>query len=117
MNGSLDIIFNHSNIAPFVAMTPSGTGTDHGWGNHHLVLGGAVTGGKVYGRMPAMTNVDNFNASADDFSDRRGVMLPGISLAQYGGTLARWLGATDLQLDGIFPQLGEFAIRDLGFLA
>ena len=84
-------------------LTPSETGTDHGWGSHHLVLGGAVNGGKIYGRLPIMTNFENFNASADDFSDRRGVLLPGIALPQYGATLARWLGAVDAQLDGIFP--------------
>jgi uncharacterized protein (DUF1501 family) len=98
-------------------LSPSGTGTDHGWGNHQLVLGGAVNGGKIYGRFPLMTNYSNFNASAEDFADGRGTMLPGISLAQYGATLARWFGATDLQLDGIFPQLPDFPTRDLGFLA
>ena len=98
-------------------LTPSGTGSDHGWGNHHLVLGGAVEGGKIYGRFPLMTNYGNFNALNYDFADGRGSMLPSISLAQYGGTLARWFGATDAQIDSIFPQLAEFATRDLGFLA
>lgn len=97
-------------------LQPSGTGSDHGWGNHHLVLGGAVNGGRIYGRFPLMTNYGNFNASADDYADSRGTMLPGASLVQYGATLARWFGATDAQLDNIFPQLANFALRDLGFM-
>ena len=98
-------------------LQPSGSGTDHGWGNHHLVLGGAVNGGRIYGRFPLMTNYPNFNALADDYADTRGTMLPSTSLAQYGATLARWFGATDSQLNAIFPQLATFATRDLGFLS
>jgi uncharacterized protein (DUF1501 family) len=98
-------------------LTPSGNGTDHGWGNHHLVLGGAVNGGKIYGRFPLMTNFAALNASADDFADPRGVMLPSISLAEYGATLARWFGASEAQIDGILPDLLAFSSRDLGFFA
>jgi uncharacterized protein (DUF1501 family) len=95
----------------------SGSGSDHGWGNHHLVVGGAVQGGRIYGQFPLMTNYANFNASHEDYADNRGVMLPGLSLAQYGATLAKWFGASDTQLDGIFPTLPNFAVRDLGFLS
>lgn len=97
-------------------LQPSGTGSDHGWGNHHLILGGAVNGGRIYGRFPLMTNYVNFNASADDYADTRGTMLPSTSLSQYGATLAKWFGATDAQLGSIFPQLANFAQRDLGFM-
>ncbi len=97
-------------------LQPSGTGSDHGWGNHHLILGGAVNGGHIYGRFPLMTNYGNFNASTDDYADTRGTMLPSTSLSQYGATLAKWFGATDAQLDSIFPQLANFAQRDLGFM-
>ena len=97
-------------------LQPSGSGTDHGWGNHHLVVGGAVAGGKVYGRFPLMTNYANLNATADDYSDNRGVMLPSSSLAQYGATLAQWYGAADSDLDGMFPTLPNFPVRNLGFI-
>jgi uncharacterized protein (DUF1501 family) len=30
----------------------NGQGSDHGWGNHHLVVGGAVRGGALYGKFP-----------------------------------------------------------------
>ncbi len=97
-------------------LQPSGTGSDHGWGSHHLILGGAVLGGKIYGRFPLMTNYGNFNATADDYADTRGTMLPSTALVQYGATLAKWFGATDAQLDTIFSQLASFAVRALGFL-
>jgi len=98
-------------------LQPSGSGCDHGWGNHHLILGGAVKGAKVYGKFPLMTNYANFNLSNDDYADPRGVMLPSVSLAQYGATLAKWFGAGDADLDGLFPTLPSFSTRDLGFMA
>lgn len=97
-------------------LQPSGSGTDHGWGNHHLIMGGAVHGGQFYGRFPLMTNYNNFNAAADDFADNRGVMLPNTSLAQYGSTLAQWFGAADGDLNAIFPTLPNFPVRNLGFV-
>ncbi|MGD9762704.1 MAG: DUF1501 domain-containing protein [Candidatus Binatia bacterium] len=98
-------------------LEPSGSGTDHGWGNHHLILGGAVRGGRLYGRYPLMTNYANFNTTNDDYADRRGGMLPSVSLSQYGATLARWFGASNADLDAVFPTLASFATRDLGFLS
>jgi len=97
-------------------LQPSGTGSDHGWGNHHFIVGGAVAGGRIYGRFPLMTNYNSFNATGDDYADTRGVMLPGVSLSQYGATLAKWFGATDAQLDTVFPTLASFSVRDLGFM-
>jgi uncharacterized protein (DUF1501 family) len=98
-------------------MDQSGTGTDHGWGSHHLVLGGAVNGGRMFGKYPLMTNYANFNATNNDYADNRGVMLPNTSLSQYGATLAKWFGASDPALNSLFPTLQNFAVRDLGFMA
>jgi uncharacterized protein (DUF1501 family) len=98
-------------------LQPSGTGSDHGWGSHHLILGGAVNGGRFYGTYPLMTNYANFNSTNSDYADNRGVMLPNTSLSQYGATLAKWFGATDSSLDGLFPTLPSFPVRDLGFLS
>lgn len=98
-------------------LQPSGSGSDHGWGNHHLILGGAVRGGRLYGRFPLMTNYANFNASDDDYADSRGGMLPSVSLSQYGASLASWFGASDADLPALFPTLANFTVRDLGFLS
>jgi uncharacterized protein (DUF1501 family) len=95
----------------------SGNGSDHGWGNHHLLLGGAVNGGRMYGTFPLMTNYANFNSTNNDYADDRGVMLPNTSLSQYGATLASWFGASDADLNTLFPTLQNFAARDLGFMA
>jgi uncharacterized protein (DUF1501 family) len=103
--------------------TSNGDGTDHGWGAHHLVMGGAVKGGDVYGRFPVLgpknTNNNNFDSSPDQLGN--GSLLPEIAVDQFGYTLGRWLGLADGQLAGpgtIFPNLQYFDAnkRDLGFL-
>jgi len=95
-------------------LQPSGTGSDHGWGSHHFVVGGAVQGSKIYGTFPKMTNYANLNASAEDYADNRGVLLPKLSLSQYGATLAKWFGADPM---ATFPNLGGWAgAADLGFM-
>ena len=84
-------------------------GSDHAWGSHHMILGGAVKGG-VYGTFPTLA----LNG-ADDVTGR-GVYLPTTSLDQYGATLAKWFGVTDADMPKVFPSLAKFAKSDLGFL-
>lgn len=91
-------------------LQPSGSGTDHGWGSHHLVVGGAVRGGSIYGAFPSM------QINAPHFLDNRGILVPTVSLAQYGATLAKWFGVPDAQLNSVFPVLPNFTQRDIGFL-
>jgi uncharacterized protein (DUF1501 family) len=101
--------------------TSNGDGTDHGWGGHHLVLGGAVQGGDFYGRFPTLAaknpNNSNFDGSPDQIGN--GSLLPETSVDQLGNTLGRWLGVSDGDLAAIFPNLAHFdaARRDLGFMA
>lgn len=91
-------------------LQPSGSGSDHGWGSHFLVMGGAVQGGDLYGRFPDLA------LGGPDDSGLRGALLPSTSLDQYGATLARWFGVPDANLDAIFPNLKNFSARNLGFL-
>ncbi|HET8880904.1 MAG TPA: DUF1501 domain-containing protein [Solimonas sp.] len=91
-------------------LTRNGDGTDHGWGSHALVLGGAVRGGGIYGRMPDMAT-----GSADDAGSGR--IIPQIATEQYAATLARWFGVAESDIDTVFPTLGRFASRDLGIFA
>lgn len=91
-------------------LQPGGTGSDHGWGSHYFILGGAVKGGNVYGTFPQLI------LSGPDDANTRGVLIPTTSISQYGSTLAKWFGATDAELDLLFPTLGNFAVRDVGFM-
>jgi uncharacterized protein (DUF1501 family) len=97
------------------SLQPSGTGSDHGWGSHYLVMGGAVSGQQVYGSFPIFNASDSaYNPNA--FADNRGILLPTTSLAQYGATLAKWFGAQSSQLSLLFPELANFPVSDLGFM-
>lgn len=92
-------------------LEPNGVGTDHGWGNHHFMLGGAVKGGTVYGTFPTLA------LGGPDDSGSRGALIPTTSIDQYGATLASWFGVPAAQLPSVFPNLGNFATADLGFLS
>ncbi len=87
----------------------NGDGTDHGWGSHHVVYGGAVKGGQIYGALPVM------EPDGPDFIDSW-AMIPKVAVEQYGATLARWMGVSSSVQDDIFPNLRRFSVRDLGFL-
>lgn len=83
-------------------------GTDHAWGGHHFVTGGAVKPG-FYGTYPSMV------LSGSDDSGSRGNWIPSISLDQYGATLAKWFGVPESGLATVFPNLPNFSTKDLGF--
>lgn len=86
----------------------NGQGSDHAWGSHHLVVGGAVKGGQLVGRFQDLT----INGP-DDAGD--GKWIPGLSVDQLGATLGRWFGAGSA-LNEVFPRLSNFD-ADLGFMA
>jgi uncharacterized protein (DUF1501 family) len=85
-------------------------GTDHAWGSHHLVVGGAVSGGATYGTFP----LHQLNGP-DDAGDR-GNWIPTTSLDQYAATLGSWFDVSDANLRTIFPNLANFSPQRLGFL-
>ena len=84
-------------------------GSDHGWGGHQLVLGGAVKGGRVVGdfAMPALGN-------SVDVGEGR--LLPTTASDAYVATLATWLGATPTELTTIVPNLTRFTRRSLDLM-
>ncbi len=90
------------------SVSGNGDGTDHGWGNHHIVMGGAVQGTDVYGTMPRVT-VDG----PDDY--RNGRIVPTTAVSQYAATHLRWLGLSEADIDNLLPSLKNFNKRDLGF--
>lgn len=94
-------------------LTSNGKGSDHGWGSHHFVMGGAVQGGKIYGTF------HNMQVGTGNPSDAgQGRLIPGTSVDQYAATLSKWMGASPAELNTVFPNLHNFAGQtDLGFLA
>jgi uncharacterized protein (DUF1501 family) len=88
----------------------TGGGSDHAWGGNHLVIGGAVLGGRIYGKFPT------FQLAGPDDADIRGRWVPTTSIDQCGATLCSWFGLPDTALAAVFPNLANFATKNLGFL-
>jgi uncharacterized protein (DUF1501 family) len=87
----------------------NGQGSDHGWGSHHLILGGAVNGQRTYGQFPALT----INGPNDTSTGR---WIPTTAIDQYFATLATWFGVDAGNLSTVFPNIGRFATPNLGFV-
>ncbi|MEI6895492.1 MAG: DUF1501 domain-containing protein [Colwellia sp.] len=96
-----------NNITTFTAsdfgrsLVPNTTGTDHGWGNHHMVMGGAVNGGNIFGNVPEAE-------VGHDYECGRGRLIPQTSVEQYASPMARWFGLTQAETQEALPNLGSF---------
>ena len=88
----------------------SNTGSDHAWGSHHIVLGGAVNGGQIYGTFPTLA------LKGPDDSGSNGRWVPTTSTTQYASTLAQWFGVSAAQLPAVFPNIGAFSTNSIGFV-
>lgn len=84
-------------------------GSDHGWGSHHMIMGGAVRGGQTYGRLPVFA----INGPDDTSTGR---WIPTTAVDQFSATLAKWFGVSSTDMPTIFPNLSRFATDDLGFM-
>ena len=89
----------------------AGVGSDHGWGNHQLVLGGAVRGGDFYGTFPTLA------LNGPDDADSRGRWIPTTSVEQYAATLASWYGLSQSDFPAVFPLLSRFPTANMGFMS
>ncbi len=104
-----------NNVSTFTAsdfgrtFTSNGRGSDHGWGAHHWVVGGAVQGGKLFGQFPNQT------VRGPDDSGAQGNWIPTTSTEAYAATLGRWFGADEAVLAQVFPRLQYFN-GNVGFL-
>ncbi|HEY7111818.1 MAG TPA: DUF1501 domain-containing protein [Thermoanaerobaculia bacterium] len=102
-------------------LQPSGdggsVGTDHAWGNHQLVIGGAVGGGDFYG-VPGSTGsvFPTLSLGGPDDTDDRGRWIPTCAVEQYAATLASWFGVAAADIPTLFPLIGRFTTPNLGFL-
>jgi uncharacterized protein (DUF1501 family) len=82
-------------------------GSDHGWGGHHFIMGGAVKGGDIYGSFPQVVR------DGIDYLDTQGNAIPTTSVDQYAATLARWMGVSDSSMSDVLPNIGRFSPRYL----
>jgi uncharacterized protein (DUF1501 family) len=87
----------------------NGQGSDHGWGSHHMIVGGAVQGKKTYGTFPVL----QVNGPDDTSTGR---WIPRTSVDQYSATIAKWFGVSAGDMSTVFPNIGHFATADLGFM-
>jgi len=85
-------------------------GSDHAWGSNHLILGGAVQGGDIYGQFPT------FALGGPSDAGSNGRWIPTTSVDQYGATLATWFGVAASDLPSIFPNISNFTTPTLGFI-
>jgi uncharacterized protein (DUF1501 family) len=87
----------------------NGSGSDHGWGSHQFVMGGAVLGNRLYGTFPTLAV-----NGPDDTEDGR--WIPTTSVDEFSATIARWFGVAPSDMATVFPNIGRFANPNLGFL-
>jgi uncharacterized protein (DUF1501 family) len=93
--------------------TVNGDGTDHGWGSHHFIMGGAVRGGVIYGQYPTL-GLDSATFTNPDMLGN--TLIPTTAVDQYAATLGAWFGVSPANLSAIFPNLGNFSTANLGFV-
>ncbi len=94
-------------------LATNGDGSDHGWGNHHFVMGGAVNGQRFYGVAPPVSTSDAKTGNAYNPENQwhvgQGRLLPSTSVDQFGATMAQWFGVAQSEMAQVFPHIGNFA--------
>lgn len=90
-------------------LTSNGDGSDHGWGSHQFVMGGAVKGQQIYGRIPVTAL-----GTADDLG--RGRLLPSTSVTQMASRMASWMGLSVAEQAYVLPNLANFSTTGLDFV-
>ena len=105
-----------NNVVSFTAsefgrtLTSNTSGSDHGWGSMHFVMGGSVKGGNYVGTSPQFAN-----GGQDDIGQGR--LIPTTSVDQLASTLSSWFGVPETTQLGFLPNLKNFSKRNLGFMA
>jgi uncharacterized protein (DUF1501 family) len=105
-----------NNVTAFTAsdfgrtLDSNGQGSDHGWGAHHVVVGGAIKGGELYGTWP-----DTVLRGPNDVG--RGNLLPTTSVDQLVGTFATWFGVPAGNLKDVIPNAANWSSLELGIFA
>ena len=87
-------------------LTSNGQGTDHGWGGHNWLMGGAINGGRIVGRYPDSLAADH------ELDAGRGRVIPTTSWEAVWHAVARWMGVEQPDLAAILPNLRNFVECD-----
>lgn len=82
-------------------LTSNGRGSDHGWGGHHIVMGGGVNGGQLFGDYPVLAQGASLDVG-------RGIYAPTLSTDEYFADLALWFGVAEADLAGVLPNVRRF---------
>ena len=107
-------------------LASNGDGSDHGWGSHHFVVGGAVNGKAFYGSPPPVSISDTKDSGGNYLPENQwhvgqGRLLPTTSVDQYAATMAKWFGVNPgAEMATVLPNIGNFGGAypvDLGFMA
>lgn len=112
-NAALDYLGLANQVTTFTAsdfgrtLSSNGDGSDHGWGSHHFVMGGAVNGGRFYGKAPPIGTSHSQQVGS-------GRLLPSTSIEQMAAELARWFGVSDTDMPGVLPYANNFDLHKLG---
>lgn len=122
LDGAVGSFFNAMNalglandVALFTAsdfgrtLAVNGDGTDHGWGGHHLVMGGAVKGREIYGEVPPPVLGHSQEVGG-------GRLIPSLAVDQYAEQLGRWFGLNAEEIGTALPNLGRFTRPDFEFI-
>jgi uncharacterized protein (DUF1501 family) len=81
----------------------SNDGSDHAWGGNHIVMGGAVNGGRLFGTFPESL------APGNPLDTSRGRLIPTTSVDELAAELAMWFGiGNDADLETILPNIRNF---------
>lgn len=82
-------------------LEPNNSGSDHGWGGHHIVMGGAVRGGRVHGRYPNLADGNTLDIGGGSF-------MPTTSMDEYLAEMVLWLGVPVSELPYVLPDVSKF---------
>ncbi|MFM2252078.1 MAG: hypothetical protein RJB68_415, partial [Pseudomonadota bacterium] len=110
-------------------LSSNGDGSDHGWGSHQFVVGGAVDGQCYFGEAPPINVTDGTGwprvyTAAEQWHVGQGRLLPRTSVDQYAATLAKWFGVTSTEMPQVLGNINNFGAPagradypwDLGFM-
>lgn len=95
------LLCTHSDFSRTMQANATG-GTDHAWGNHQILLGGGIRGGRIYGTMPTLEL-----GGPSDYTSQ-GIWIPTTSVTQMTAGIGSWMGLNSTQLSSVFPDLANF---------